>query len=51
MKDLVERFHESARTGGSPPIPYRELLLTAKIMDEVFRQVASARDGRKAAEE
>jgi predicted dehydrogenase len=36
MKDLIERFHRSVADGGAPPIPYREVLLTARIMDEVF---------------
>ena len=25
MKELIERFYESVRTGGPPPIPYREI--------------------------
>lgn len=39
MKELIERFYHSIRTGGSPPIPYREILLTARIMDEIFAQI------------
>jgi predicted dehydrogenase len=39
MKELIERFYQSIRGNGPPPIPYREILLTARIMDEVFRQV------------
>jgi predicted dehydrogenase len=39
MKELIERFYDSVRTGGEPPIPYREIVLTARIMDEVFAQV------------
>lgn len=47
MKDLIELFHERVRKGGAPPIPYRELLLTARIMDEVFRQMTVVRNGIK----
>jgi hypothetical protein len=39
MKELIERFYNSIRTEGPPPIPYREVLLTARIMDEVFAQI------------
>jgi len=39
MKELIERFYHSVRSGGPPPIPYREILLTARIMDEVFARV------------
>ena len=36
MKELIERFYNSIRSGGLPPIPYREILLTARIMDETL---------------
>lgn len=39
MKELIGRFHESIRTQGAPPIPYREILLTARIMDDIFAQI------------
>jgi predicted dehydrogenase len=39
MKELIERFYTSIRTGGAPPIPYREIILTARIMDEIFAQI------------
>lgn len=39
MKELIERFYESIRTGGEPPIPYREIALTARIMDAIFAQI------------
>jgi predicted dehydrogenase len=39
MKELVERFYHSIRLRGAPPIPYREIILTARIMDEIFAQV------------
>ncbi|HVU15383.1 MAG TPA: Gfo/Idh/MocA family oxidoreductase [Candidatus Didemnitutus sp.] len=43
MKELVERFYQSASTGLPPPIPTREIILTARIMDEIFRQVYGPR--------
>jgi hypothetical protein len=39
MKELIERFYTSIRTGGPPPLPYREIVLTARVMDEVFAQI------------
>jgi predicted dehydrogenase len=36
MKHLIESFYRSIREGTPPPIPYRELLLTARIMDDIF---------------
>jgi predicted dehydrogenase len=43
MKELVERFYNSIRLSGPVPIPYREIVLTAKIMDEVFAQIYPGR--------
>jgi predicted dehydrogenase len=39
MKELIERFYDSIRAGGALPIPYREIILTARIMDEIFAQI------------
>jgi len=39
MKELIERFYNSIRLGGPPPIPYRQIVLTAHIMDEIFAQI------------
>jgi len=39
MKELIERFYNSIRLRGEPPIPYREIILTARIMDEIFSQI------------
>ena len=46
-KELIERFYTSIRLGGPLPIPYREILLTARIMDEIFAQIYEG-EGRKA---
>jgi|SRR5438552_1655064 len=42
MKELIERFYKSVAEGGSVPIPYREIILTARIMDEIFAQICPA---------
>ncbi len=42
MKELIERFYDSIRLGKLVPIPYREIILTAKIMDEIFAQIYPA---------
>lgn len=39
MNRLFAMFYESIATGGPPPIPYRDILRIAAMMDEVFRQV------------
>lgn len=42
MKNLIEGFYRSIADRAPPPIPYREILLTARIMDSIFEQVAAA---------
>ena len=44
MTELIRRFYDSVRKGALPPIPYREIFLTARIMDEVFAQIYPGRD-------
>src|SRR5947208_8958516 len=39
MKELIERFYNSVGKGCPVPIPYREIILTARIMDEIFAQI------------
>lgn len=41
MKELIERFYASIRSSDPPAIPYREIILTARIMDEIFAQIRS----------
>lgn len=41
MKGLIQRFYQSIVTDAPPPIPYREILLTSTIMDEIFAQVSA----------
>lgn len=40
MKELVERFYRAVLDDRPVPIPYREILLTSRIMDEVFAALA-----------
>jgi hypothetical protein len=42
MKYLIESFYSSIVRGTAPPIPYREILLTARIMDDIFAQVVAS---------
>lgn len=39
MKYLINAFYESIRFGKQPPIPYREILITSKIMDMIFTHI------------
>lgn len=48
MKYLIESFYRSIILGTPVPIPYREILLTARIMDSIFDQL-SARQSCKCA--
>jgi predicted dehydrogenase len=43
MKYLIEQFYRSITAGTPVPIPYREILLTAAIMDEIFIQLDAER--------
>jgi hypothetical protein len=40
MKYLIDSFYRSIQTGAPVPIPYREILLTARIMDAIFAQLS-----------
>jgi predicted dehydrogenase len=39
MKELIERFYNSIRLNGPVPIPYREILLIARVMVEIFAHI------------
>jgi predicted dehydrogenase len=39
MKALIDSFYRSIREDSPLPIPYREIILTAKIMDAIFDQL------------
>jgi len=47
-KLLIESFYQSITSDAPIPIPYREILLTSKIMDAIFDQIsAKNRDWQK----
>jgi predicted dehydrogenase len=41
MKYLIEGFYRSVRENAPLPIPYRQILLTARIMDAIFDQLGA----------
>ncbi|MBE0657330.1 MAG: Gfo/Idh/MocA family oxidoreductase [Bryobacteraceae bacterium] len=41
MRELISAFHASILSGGPAPISSREILLTSRIMDEIFSQLSS----------
>lgn len=41
MKYLIESFYRSIIQGTPVPIPYRDILLTARIMDSIFVQIGA----------
>jgi predicted dehydrogenase len=47
MKYLIESFYRSITEGTAPPIPYREILLTSKIMDKIFAHLTVVGEGRQ----
>lgn len=36
MNELFRRFYRSIRDGDAPPVPYREIVATARVMDAIF---------------
>ena len=42
MKYLIEAFYQSIVRNTPVPIPYRQILLTARIMDGIFEQLAAS---------
>jgi hypothetical protein len=43
IRNLVEAFYRSITDDQPVPIPYREIVLTARIMDDIFAQLAAAK--------
>jgi predicted dehydrogenase len=41
MKYLIESFYRSISHGTAVPIPYREIHLTARLMDAIFNQIGA----------
>jgi len=49
MKYLMGSFYRSIREGAPVPIPYRQILLTARIIDAIFDQLRNQSSDRLAA--
>jgi predicted dehydrogenase len=47
MKCLIESLYECIHSGSPPPIPYREILLASRIMDQIFEQLGVPSDRRE----
>ena len=49
MKFLTESLYRSILEGTEPPIPYREILLTSRLMDLIFEEIypGNGRDAEK----
>ena len=43
MKNLIDSFYRSIREDSPVPIPYREILVSARIMDAIFEQLTASR--------
>ena len=48
MTTLLGMFYEAIRTGGEPPIAYREILEVVRVMDQVIEQVYPAQAAAEA---
>ena len=46
--EVIRRFYDTIRTAAEPPVAYREIILTARIMDEIFAQIYPERLETKA---
>jgi predicted dehydrogenase len=47
MKELIDQFYRSIRDHAAPPIAERDIVLTARIMDEIFAQIQAAVSARQ----
>lgn len=47
MKRLIETFYQSIRDDQPVPIPYREIILTSRLMDRIFAQIHAEGSGRE----
>jgi predicted dehydrogenase len=48
MKVLIRSFYRSITDGLPLPIPYKEILRSSRIMDEIFSQLSSAQNAMRA---
>jgi predicted dehydrogenase len=44
MKELIQRFYQSIQTESPVPVPYREIILVARLMDQIFAQIYSNKE-------
>jgi predicted dehydrogenase len=49
MRFLIREFYRSIAENGLPPIPYHEIMRTARIMDDIFSQLSSSTKTSRAA--
>jgi predicted dehydrogenase len=47
LKTLIESFYHSVLSNAPPPVSYRDILLTSKIMDDTFAQIKNQRFPKK----
>ena len=46
MKILIQEFYRAVQDDGPVPIPYRVILTTARIMDQIFAQIPARSAGK-----
>ncbi len=44
MRALIRAFYDAVEKDAPPPIPYREILLTARVMDTIFAQLRAPQE-------
>ncbi len=44
LSELFRRFYSAILEGGTPPIPYRDILRVAAMLDDIFEQLAAHDD-------
>jgi len=47
MKELIQRFYQSIQGKTPLPVPYREIILTARLMDQIFAQIYADKETQK----
>ena len=46
LRYLIQHFYQSIYDDAPLPIPYREIILTSRIMDSIFEQLEISSSGR-----
>ena len=47
MKELIQRFYQSIQTESPVPVPYREIILVARLMDQIFAQIYNNKEAHE----